>query len=302
MRSPFIKNACMYRLSRDFTLSRDAFHEQLAQFGFTSCGSQDMATSGWVDVMPNMLAAEHEGAYLICYCQERKILPPSVINEEVARRVSEVEEQQNRKVRRAERLTLKDEALHSLLPRAFSRQVYHYVMIDLQNQRVIVEATSPRTAEDILALLRKTLGSLPVVPLMMATPIELTLTQWLRTGEMPAGFTIGTDAVLQNVLEDGGALRASKQDLFSDEISKHLDAGKLATATGLQWQDRISFRLRDDMTIRAMHFADELRDQNDDIDREDTHARMTADFILFKAEFNAMLAELIAALGGVHEH
>lgn len=301
MKSPFLKNVCIYRLSRDFSLSREAFHEQLAQFAFTPCAAQDMATSGWVNVTPETMVIEHEGSYLICYCNESKILPTHVVNEEVAKRVNKVENTQGRKVRRAERLALKDEALMALISRAFTKSSMHYVWIDLNLQRVIVEAGSARTAENILALLRKTIGSLPVVPLMMENPIELTMTDWLKSNQMPAGFTIGSDAVLKAILEDGGALRVSKQDLFSDEISTHLEAGKLATAAGLHWRDRMSFRLMDDMTIKAINFADELRDQNDDIDREDAHSRLVADFILFSGEFNAMMSDLTVALGGVCE-
>ncbi|WP_312926297.1 recombination-associated protein RdgC, partial [Atlantibacter hermannii] len=84
----------------------------------------------------------------------------------------------------------------------------------------------------------------------------------------------------------------------SDEITTHIDAGKLATTLALDWQKRITFRLADDMTIKAIHYADDLRDQNDDIEREDIHSRMVADFILFKAEFGALLASLIDVLGG----
>ncbi|NDO81469.1 recombination-associated protein RdgC [Citrobacter sp. NCU1] len=298
MKSPFLKNVCIYTLSREFSLSREAFHEQLSHFAFSACGAHDMATSGWTNVTPETMVAEHEGSFLICYCNESKILPAHVVNEEVANRVSKVEATQGRKVRRAERLSLKDEALQALVPRAFTKFTHNYVWIDLNHQRVIVEAGSARAAENILALLRKTLGSLPVVPLMMENPIELTLTDWLKTNQTPTGFTFGTDAVLKAILEDGGALRVSKQELVSEEISTHLDAGKLVTTAGLRWQDRISFRLNDDMTIKAIHFADELRDQNDDIEREDIHSRLVADFILFKAEFTDMLRALTTALGG----
>ncbi len=298
MKTPFLKNVCIYRLSRDFKLDPETLEKQMAEFAFSPCGSQDMSRRGWVNVTPEKLFIEHEDSFLLCCQHQVKIIPNPVINDAVAERVAKIEADQGRKIRRIERLSIKDEVLHTLLPRAFSKNTSNYVWVDVAHQLVFVEATSARVAEDLLGLLRKTLGSLPVVPLTMATPIELTITDWLKKSAMPAGYAAGSEAVLKAILENGGALRVSKQDLLSDEITTHIDAGKLATTLALDWQKRITFRLADDMTIKAIHYADDLRDQNDDIEREDIHSRMVADFILFKAEFGALLASLIDVLGG----
>ncbi|EIX6860575.1 recombination-associated protein RdgC [Escherichia coli] len=298
MKTPFLKNVCIYRLSRDFKLDPETLEKQMAEFAFSPCGSQDMSRRGWVNVTPEKLFIEHEDSFLLCCQHQVKIIPNPVINDAVAERVAKIEADQGRKIRRIERLSIKDEVLHTLLPRAFSKNTSNYVWVDVAHQLVFVEATSARVAEDLLGLLRKTLGSLPVVPLMMQTPIELTITEWLKKNAMPAGYAAGSEAVLKAILENGGALRVSKQDLLSDEITTHIDAGKLATTLALDWQKRITFRLADDMTIKAIHYADDLRDQNDDIEREDIHSRMVADFILFKAEFGALLASLIDVLGG----
>ncbi|WP_370622682.1 recombination-associated protein RdgC (plasmid) [Escherichia coli] len=298
MKTPFLKNVCIYRLSRDFKLDPETLEKQMAEFAFSPCGSQDMSRRGWVNVTPEKLFIEHEDSFLLCCQHQVKIIPNPVINDAVAERVAKIEADQGRKIRRIERLSIKDEVLHTLLPRAFSKNTSNYVWVDVAHQLVFVEATSARVAEDLLGLLRKTLGSLPVVPLMMETPIELTITEWLKKNAMPAGYAAGSEAVLKAILENGGALRVSKQDLMSDEITTHIDAGKLATTLALDWQKRITFRLADDMTIKAIHYADDLRDQNDDIEREDIHSRMVADFILFKAEFGALLASLIDVLGG----
>lgn len=298
MKTPFLKNVCIYRLSRDFKLDPETLEKQMTEFAFSPCGSQDMSRRGWVNVTPEKLFIEHEDSFLLCCQHQVKIIPNPVINDAVAERVAKIEADQGRKIRRIERLSIKDEVLHTLLPRAFSKNTSNYVWVDVAHQLVFVEATSARVAEDLLGLLRKTLGSLPVVPLMMETPIELTITEWLKKSAMPAGYAAGSEAVLKAILENGGALRVSKQDLLSDEITTHIDAGKLATTLALDWQKRITFRLADDMTIKAIHYADDLRDQNDDIEREDIHSRMVADFILFKAEFGALLASLIDVLGG----
>ncbi|WP_251361255.1 recombination-associated protein RdgC [Escherichia coli] len=55
--------------------------------------------------------------------------------------------------------TLKDEALHSLLPRAFTRKSLSRILIDRDNYLVFVEASSARKAEEMLALLRNHLAA-----------------------------------------------------------------------------------------------------------------------------------------------
>ncbi len=67
MKSPFFKAVCIYRLSREVRIVREALHNQLSQFTFVPCTAQDMAQSGWVDITPEMLALEHDGSYLLSY-------------------------------------------------------------------------------------------------------------------------------------------------------------------------------------------------------------------------------------------
>ncbi|MCV5341928.1 recombination-associated protein RdgC, partial [Escherichia coli] len=84
--------------------------------------------------------------------------------EELQKKILTLEEEQDRKLKKTEKDSLKDEVLHSLLPRAFTRKSVAKILIDRSNHLVFVEASSAKKAEDQLALLRKSLGSLPVVP------------------------------------------------------------------------------------------------------------------------------------------
>ena len=297
----WFKNLMVYRLSREVALNADEMEKQLSAFAFTPCGSQDMAKTGWVSPMgshSDALTHAVNGQIVICARKEEKILPSPVIKQELQAKIERLEGEQHRKLKKTEKDALKDEVLHSLLPRAFSRFNQTFMWIDTVNDLIMVDAASAKRAEDTLALLRKSLGSLPVVPLTMESPIELTLPEWVRSGELPAGFIIQDEAELKAILEDGGVIRCKKQNLISDEIAVHIEAGKLVTKLAVDWQERIQLVLADDGSLKRLKFADTLREQNDDIDRDDFAQRFDADFILMTSELAALIKNTIEALGG----
>ncbi|UCB31931.1 recombination-associated protein RdgC [Duffyella gerundensis] len=297
----WFKNMMVYRLNRDIPLSADEMEKQLGALSFSPCGSQDMAKTGWVSPLGQRSDAfthENNGQILICARKEEKILPSPVIKQALEAKIEKLEAEQSRKLKKTEKDSLKDEVLHSLLPRAFSRFSQTYLWIDTVNNLIMVDCASAKKAEDTLALLRKSLGSLPVVPLTLENPIELTLTEWVRSGDLPAGFALMDEAELKAILEDGGVIRCKKQDLVSDEIANHIEAGKVVTKLALDWQERIQFMLADDGSVKRLKFADTLREQNDDIDREDFALRFDADFMLMTSELAALTSNLVEALGG----
>ncbi|HHR5829772.1 TPA: recombination-associated protein RdgC, partial [Providencia alcalifaciens] len=273
---------------------------QLKNLEFSPCGSQDMMKVGWTNPIKTGEALTHSvgNQILIVAKREEKILPTDVIKKELQAKIDKLEAEQGRRLKKTEKDSLKDEVVQDLLPRAFSKESTVSVWIDNDNQRIIVDASSAKRAEDTLALLRKTLGSLPVVPLTMKTPIELTLTDWLRDGVIPQGFNLTDEAELKAMLAEGGIARFKKQDLVSDEIASHIEAGKLVTKLSLDWNETIQFTLCDDCSLKKIKFSDMLKAQNDDIDREDIAQRFDADFVLLTSEMTRLIDAVIQSLGG----
>lgn len=298
----WFKNLLIYRLNREITLSTDALEKQLATLSFSPCGSQDISKTGWAAPLESQggsaLTHAASGQILLCARKEEKILPAPVLKHALQAKIDKLEHEQHRKLKKTEKDSLKDEVLHSLLPRAFSRFSQTWLWIDTTSNLIIVDAASAKRAEDTLALLRKSLGSLPVVPLTLESPIELTLTEWLRAKALPPGFTLQDEAELKAILEEGGVIRCKKQDLLSDEIAHHIEAGKRVTKLALEWQERIQLILADDGSLKRLKFADELKDKHEDIDRADIAQRFDADFALMTAELAALIKNLIEALGG----
>lgn len=297
----FFKNALVYRLNKNVPFVDAELQKQLEAFSFTPVGSQDISKSGWVPPLvdgSDNLVHEVNGQLLLKIRKEEKILPAAVLRKEVSERVAKLESDTARKLKKTEKDAVKDEVLHSMLPRAFTKDSFTQIWIDTKSGLITVDASSATKAEDGLALLRKSLGSLPVTPVTISNPIELTLTEWLKDGSMPAGFTLGDSATLKAVLEDGGVLKSKKQDLLTDEIATHIEAGKLVTELALGWQDRITFTLTDAAAIKRLQFSDILTSQNDDIDVEDKAQRSDADWLLMTGELSSLIADLVAALGG----
>lgn len=297
----WFKNLMIYRLNREVPIPDGKMEEQLNTFSFTPCGRHDMVKTGWVSPMGlhgDTLTHKVNGQIIVCARKEEKILPSPVIKQELQIKIDQLENEHHRKLKKTEKDSLKDEVLHNLLPRAFSRFRQTFLWIDTVNNLIIIDTSSTKQAEDTLALLRKSLGSLPVVPLTLQNPIELTLTEWVRSGKPPASFTFMDEAELKATLETGGVIRCRQQNLISNEITVHIEAGKVVTKLALDWQERVQLILTDDGSLKRLKFSEILREQNDNIDRDDFAQRFDADFILMTSELTALIRNTIEALGG----
>ncbi len=297
----WFKNLIVYRLSTPIELSSDQLETRLEEFAFRPCNSQEQSKYGWSKPMGkhgSSLIHVTDGNILLCARKEDKMLPASVIKEALDEKVEMIEQETARPVKKKEKDALKEEIIHTLLPRAFSRLGSTFAYIAPKQGLIIVDASSHNKAEDLLALLRKSIGSLAVLPVQSKTPVDQTMTQWLTGEESTAPFTLLEEAELKSPLENGAVLRCKNQDLLSTEIQAHIENGMFVTKAALQYGDSMTFVLNEDMTIKRVKFTDVVTEQQEDQDKADKAACFDADFAIMTGEFEQFIPALVDLLGG----
>jgi len=297
----WFKNLQLYRLTDNFDLDAATLHEKLAEKPTRPCEGLDLFTVGWDKPLGREgleLTHQNSGCVMVCMRREERILPAAVIREVLEDRVVEIEQTESRKVGRKEKLQLKDEIYVDLLPKAFTKSTRLYAYIDTTTSQVIVDTPSATKAEELLSLMRETLGSFPVKPFEVNQSVSMVLTNWL-TAEVPQDFELEDDCELRDTGEDGGIVRLRRQALAGDEIRVHLEAGKVVVKLAANWQDRISCILSDDVSVKRLKFLEVVQEAASDADCETAAEQFDADFALMALELRKLIARLVELYGGM---
>ncbi|WP_445767481.1 recombination-associated protein RdgC [Rheinheimera sp.] len=290
----WFKNARVYRLSAPLSTDLAVWETALAEFKFSPLTAQELVRSGFSFPLHQSIKQYcHALDALLFFAVKRqeKILPAAVINEEMQPRLDALEQEKGRPLSRKEKQALKEELQLSLLPRAFSRSSLTQGYYDAKNQWLVINTSSASKAEDILALLRKALGSLPALPWLDNHKLNTNLQLWLQNKALPQGFELGNDAELKAPDEEGAKVKFSNHLLSADDVQSHLQ-DKLVTSISLQRNDSLSLLITDDGALKRLKFHDLLTGQNDELGWEDLPARLDADLLLMAQALNQTLLSI----------
>jgi len=294
------RNARFFRLDTAFSIDAQGLEDALATRRFRPCGPLEAATLGWAGPLGDdgqVLVHGVGDCYLVCARKQERLLPSAAVSEALDERIAEIESGESRSVGRTERRRLRDQIITEMMPRAFTRSRRTFAYIDTQANRLVVDASSDKRAEEVVSVLRETLGSLPAKPPAPAVAPEALMTRWLLEQDAPPDF-VPADACELRDIQEGSVVRCSGQDLASEEILNHLRAGKQVTRLALEWDDRLRFVLGSDLGLTRLQLADSVLDELED--GEDPAARLDAEFALIALQLRELLARLDAlfALAG----
>lgn len=287
----FPKNLLVYQAREGFLITEASLKDNLCDFAFVECGPQDKAKMGWIPPFGiGEVYHSHGGQnFLLKYCKQERKINTKAFRKLFNDSVNGIEVSEGRPLNKKEKEDIKDDLLADILPTTLPQDEYIHVFILEGGQFIAIDASSTNKAETVLALLRKSLGSLPVIPLTGDRPADMVITDWVRSGETPSGICLGDSAKLQSVLDDGPKIGIRQAELTSNEVLTHIDHNAMVKEVGIDFQDRIAFSLTDDLQLKKLKFSDEIKDQNDDIPREDKLARLDADLSLVFGEIKSVI-------------
>lgn len=298
----WFKHLHLYRLHGAPQLDAAALENALDEQAFRPLGGSEPRRLGWcapAGRAGQQLLHELQGQRLISALRQERLLPAAVVREELEERTDAIETAEGRKLRRQEKLALKEQVYEELLPRAFVRSQKVDLWWDEPRSLIAINTGSRKRAEEILDLLRETLGSLKVTPLATQTLPIRAMTTWLGDpGSRPQDMVIG-DQVELKAKGDEGVLRARQVDLDSDEIQQLLESGRQASKLALGLEGRLSFVLHDDLAVKSLRFDDALIDEASQADDgDDALVRLETDFLLMTQALGECIERLVTWLDG----
>lgn len=295
----WFRNLLPYRLDGAWGMSPGAFEKRLAERTLQPCAGLTAQTQGWVSPREDGPLVYGQGRQLLfALGTETKLLPASVVKDAAKAKAAQLEARLGFKPGKKQLREIREQITLELLPKAFAKRRATRVWINPEAGWLLVDASSLKRGDEVLSLLRDTLGECPFYPLDTAQSPMTCMTAWLAKGDAPGKFTLDQDCEMKSGGDDPAAVRFAKHGLEGDDVRRHVKDGKFVTRLGMTWNDRVRFVLADPGIVRRVRFETIEQDRAENEPQGDADERFDADFTLMSGELTELFGGLIVALGG----
>ncbi len=292
------KNLTIYRIGQGWAATVSEIEAELDKARFVECGATQQKSSGWVEPRGEAhapLVEMVDGQLLLKLMTEQRVVPGAVIKKRTEEIAAQIEEQTGRKPGKKQIKDLKEQALHELLPMAFTKQSVTRVWIAPKDQLLVLDTGSQSKADEVVTLLIKSFDGLALSLLQTEMSPAAAMTHWLGTGEAPYGFSIDRECELKSQDEMKSVVRYARHPLDTDEVKQHIVSGKVPTRVGMTWRDRVSFILTESLQLKKVAFLDVVFEGAVAVDKGET---FDADAAITTGELSQLIPDLLDALGG----
>ena len=288
------KNVTLYKIDLASMPSlMEVLLPSLQRVEFTPCGDLEMTSSGFVPpVKHGDLVHKVDKQILMRVQTEKRLLPSSVVNEQLAKVIEQFEIDNGYAVGRKLKRELKDDVIVQLLPQSFTTKTHTDVWLDTKNGWLVINTASTSKSDLVIRLLLKAIPDIAIEMVRINNSPTSAMTDWLAGGENPYNFTIDNNGELKSHL--GATIKYVKHSLAEKSVQEHISSGKQCSKLALTWNDKISFVLTDSFLIKKIELLKVLQEKLGDLQEE----QFDGEFLMETVELNLLFADLIDALGG----
>lgn len=283
-------------------LSNLDLEKAFGEFALKPCPPHARQTFGWSENPSGNYWHAIAGFATTRFCKEERILPKSVLHQQLQEKLTVLEQEKGRKLRRKEQLEILENLEFDLLPKAFVIQKALPMLWDLNNKRLIIQASSESALAPLFALLRKTLPSVQYQRLVPDIPLAQTMTAWLRAPwSLGSDFSLAERCVLVTQDEQSKKLSCRGYDLNAKELQGILSNEHEAEELALHFNERLAFSVTDRFVLKSIKPLDYLEDSRKDIDHLEPEAQFDANLSLFAGEITSLINRLLAVCNRMPE-
>ena len=296
----FFRNLTLFRFPA--AINFDDLETQLADAALKPVGPMELSSRGFISPFGRAggedaaLMHRIDDAIWLTVGGEDKLLPSSVVNDLLQKKVDEFEAKNARRPGGKMRWQMKDDLVAELLPRAFVRPTRTDALIDLKHGVIAIDTSSRKVAEAVVSQVREALGSFPALPINAEVAPRAVMTGWIAGDELPEGLSLGDECELRDPADSGAVVKVQRMELAGEEIDTHLEAGKQVARLALMLDDHAGFVLGEDLVLRKFKLLDGAVEQLESSERDDIRAELDARFALMAGEFKRLFNVLESAL------
>ena len=291
----WFKQAQFVEITTPVLYDAEALEEQLASLAFQPCLSNLPLSCGWappIDGEDAPLVHAANGYLLFCLQLEEKILPAAVVRQAVEEKIKKIMATQDRRVSAKEKRNLTEEMTFSLLPKAFTKLSRIYAYIDTNKHRLIIDTVMSAKLERFFEMFKRSLGHINY-RMLETKKIAPLLTNWLVHENYPAALSIDKSCVLKDPAQENRVIRCQQQDLSAAPIQALLQDNCQVHQLALQWEERLSFILSEDFSMKSIRYHDEILDLAKDSYSESPEQQFDADFVIMTETLTQLFDKMI---------
>lgn len=222
-------------------------------------------------------------------------VPKSTLDRCLSRKLIELSEENpnewsKEKITKNKINELKETLKKDLLKKAFTKYNNHVCIINKTKSIVLIDSTSNKVNDNVLNLIRTSLGSFPVARLESPNITEQFMS-WISGDITNENFqVIDGDITLKE--KNGSVAKYLSQDVKSDEITLNLQSSKVPIEISLKWRDEFQFNVNNEIKISKIKNIGKMKTMVNQANDKSDEDKDTSSYI-FYIECFKMISDLM---------